>query len=132
MAFLRLRTENKMLVLVFIKEDDIKRLKLQYCDNMIKCTTCFFFARFQVHMLNFLQYILQLPTESLLYRMYTVQQKNPTKGNWVSSVTKLVEHYDIKLTMKEIKDMARSHFEKTNGEAGLHQTNKNVVRKVKA
>ena len=47
-------------------------------------------ARYQVHrqMLNFLQYILQQPSGSLLYRMFTVQQENPTKGDWVSLVKK--------------------------------------------
>ena len=39
--------------------------------------------------------------------MEAVQQKNPTKGDWVSLVTKLIEHYDIKLTMKENKGMTK-------------------------
>ena len=69
-------------------------------------------ARYQVHrqMLNFLQYILQQPSGSLLYRMFTVQQENPTKGDWVSLVKKLVGQYDINLNMEEIKDMKTSIF----------------------
>ena len=69
-------------------------------------------ARFQVHrqMLNFLQYILHQPIESLLYRMYKIQKENPSKGDWVSSVTELLETYNINLTLKQIQDMKRSLF----------------------
>ena len=66
-------------------------------------------ARYQVHrqMLNFFQYILQQPGDSLLYRMFEVQQKHPTRGDWVSKVKELAEAYDIKLTMKEIRNSRR-------------------------
>ena len=42
--------------------------------------------------------------------MYKAQRENPTKGDWVSSVTELVEKYDLKLNMKQIKDMKKSQF----------------------
>ena len=69
-------------------------------------------ARYQIHrqMLNFLHYILQQPTESLIYRIFKVQQKHPTKGDWVSSVTKLIDKYEILLNLQEIKDMKKSIY----------------------
>ena len=56
-------------------------------------------------MMNFLQYILHQPTNSLMYRMFEVQQENPTKGDWASSVKELIQVYQIKLTICEIKGM---------------------------
>ena len=43
-------------------------------------------ARFQVmrQMMNYLQYILVQPPNSLLQRVYQAQQKNPIRGNWAS------------------------------------------------
>ena len=61
-------------------------------------------------MLNILQYILYQPTDSLLYKMYQIQKENPTKGDWVSSVTELMETYNINLTLNQIQDMKRSLF----------------------
>ena len=63
-------------------------------------------ARYQVHrqMLNFLQYILQQPSESLLHSMLQAQMKNPSKGDWVSTVKELLKKYQIKLDMIEIKN----------------------------
>ena len=53
-------------------------------------------------MLNFLQYILIQPNESLMLRMFEVQKKHPTKGDWVSNVNELLKIYNIELTMTEI------------------------------
>ena len=40
-------------------------------------------ARYIIHrkMLNFLKYILDQPTNSLMHRIFEVQQKSPTKGD---------------------------------------------------
>ena len=53
-------------------------------------------------MLNFLQYIIQQPSDSILNRMLNAQTKNPTKGDWYSTVSKLIEKYDLKLSLSEI------------------------------
>ena len=108
-------TEQELRALEQIEESVLQEVfvtKRSCPKRLLYLEICLYPARFQVHrqMLNFLQYILQQPTESLLYSMYTEQQKNATKGDWVSSVTKLVDQYEIKLTMKEIKDMKRSLF----------------------
>ena len=71
-------------------------------------------ARYQVlrQMLNFLQYILQQPSESLLHSMLQAQMKNPSKGDWVSTVKELLKKYQIKLDMIEIKNTKQSIFKK--------------------
>ena len=54
-------------------------------------------AMYIIHrkMMNFLQYILHQPSNSLMYQMFEVQQENPTKGDWVSSVKELIQVYQI-------------------------------------
>ena len=61
-------------------------------------------------MLNFLQYILIQPNESLMLRMFEVQKKHPTKGDWVSNVKELLNMYTIDLIMAEIKNTRQSIF----------------------
>ena len=69
-------------------------------------------ARNQIHrqMLNFLHYILQQPNESLLYRIFEMQQLNPVKGDWVSYVMDLVKIYKLNLNIEEIKKTKRTIF----------------------
>jgi hypothetical protein len=61
-------------------------------------------------MLNFLHYILQQPTTSLLHRIFEAQKSHPTKGDWVSCVMELVNIYDLKLSTEEIKNTKRTIF----------------------
>ena len=51
-------------------------------------------ARYQIHrqMLVFLQYILQQPKHSLMYKVYEAEKQSPTKGDWVSETSKLLTH----------------------------------------
>ena len=71
-------------------------------------------ARYQIHrmMLNLLQYILQQPKDSLLYRVFDAEKNCPTRNDWVSSTFKLLEKYEIKLNEMEIKEMSRKEFKK--------------------
>ena len=50
-------------------------------------------ARYQVHgqVLNFLQYILQQPSESLIYRMLMAIKSSQTRGDWASYANELLE-----------------------------------------
>ena len=43
-------------------------------------------ARYQIHrqMINYLQYILLQPSDSLLYKVFVAQQSGPARGDWVS------------------------------------------------
>ena len=61
-------------------------------------------------MITFLQYILQQPSNSLLYGVFMAQKTNPRKGDWVSNAFKLLITYNIKLTLKEIENMKTSLF----------------------
>ena len=69
-------------------------------------------ARYQVHrqVLNFLHYILQQPKNSLLYRILESMIKNPTKGDWASASTLLIEKYDLKLNLEDIQKMKSSIY----------------------
>ena len=69
-------------------------------------------ARNQIHrqMLNFLHYILQQPSDSLMYRVFEVQKHHPTKGDWVSHVIELVRTYDLRLSVEEIRKTKRNVF----------------------
>ena len=69
-------------------------------------------ARYQVHrqVLNFLQYILQQPSDSLLYRMLMAMKSSPTRGDWASSAIELLEKYNISLSFENIKTMKKSQF----------------------
>lgn len=56
--------------------------------------------------LNFLQYILQQPPES----MFQAEIENPVKGDWASEVTELVKEYKIDLSLSETKDMSENKY----------------------
>ena len=62
-------------------------------------------ARYQIHrqMINFLQYILLQPGDSLLKKVFLAQMQNPSRGDWVSQTTALLTEYDLNLSMDEVK-----------------------------
>ena len=69
-------------------------------------------ARYQIHrqMMNFLQYLLLQPDTSILNRVFRAQKQNPTRGDWVQNVTKLLSEYNINITLSEIKSKKPSLF----------------------
>ena len=69
-------------------------------------------ARYQIHrqMLNYLQYILTQPSNSLMARVFVAQQNTPTKGDWVSETKKNSIKLRIDLTYSEIKNIEKSKF----------------------
>ena len=80
--------------------------------HMLYLETGFVPARFKVQrqMLNHLHYILQQPEGSLLSRMYLAQVQNPTKGDWASEVAKIVENFELNLSLHQIKHMKENKF----------------------
>ena len=70
------RIEESVLQAVFQTKRSCPRHILYLESGMIP-------ARYQVHrqMINFLQYLLTQPSESLLNRMYMTQKENPSKGD---------------------------------------------------
>ena len=63
-------------------------------------------ARYQIHrqMLNYLQYILLQPSDSILSRVFFAPQNSPVKGDWVSNVTKLLTEYNMDMTFFEVRN----------------------------
>ena len=72
-------------------------------------------ARFQVQrqVLNLLQYILQQPPESLLYKVYKALENHPTKNDWLCGALKCLETFEMNLTMEEIKVMKSNKYKHT-------------------
>ena len=56
-------------------------------------------ARFHIYrmMLNFLNYILDQESSTLISRFFIAQKENPTKGYWVNCVRKLTIDMNINL-----------------------------------
>ena len=77
-------------------------------------------ARYQVmrQMMNFLQYILMQPPNSLLHRFYQAQIKNPNKGDWASEAKQIANHLNIHLSYEKIQNMKRTQFKQQSGEKG--------------
>ena len=98
-------TEESVLQTVFQTKRSCSRHLLYLESGMIP-------ARYQVHrqMINFLQYLLIQPDSSLLNRVFIAQKHNPTRGDWVQNVTKLLSEYDIKMTLSEIRNMKPSLY----------------------
>ena len=111
-------TESELRALESIEESVLTQVfvtKRSCPKHLLYLEIGIFPARYQVHrqMLNFLQYILQQPKESLLNRMFMVQQEHPTKGDWVSTVTNLLNKYEIILTLQQIKEMKTTLYKNT-------------------
>ena len=69
-------------------------------------------ARFQVQRqaLNLLQYILQQPSHSLLYKVFEALEKHPTRNDWLNGVKRSLQLFEINLTIQEIKIMKPTKF----------------------
>ena len=82
-------------------------------------------ARFQIkrYKLNFMQYILQQGEESLLYQVLEAQTNQPTKGDWYSECSNILEHFTLNIGLEEVKSMTRQQFKKLTKES---QKNKHI------
>ena len=71
-------------------------------------------ARFELMKMRclFLKHILQQDIESQLYKFFRLQQSNPIKGDWVSTVLRDLSELEIYETIEEIKAMPRTKFKK--------------------
>ena len=82
-------------MLEIIQEDGLRKL----LETGSKCSISLLYletgqlpARFhiQIMMLNFLKYILQQDQNSLIYKFFMAQNEQPTKGDWVSNIKKII------------------------------------------
>ena len=69
-------------------------------------------ARYQIqrYKLNFLQYILQQKETSILFTMLEAQKKQPVRGDWFSECIKILQSFDINISLQDINDMTRKQF----------------------
>ena len=69
-------------------------------------------ARFELKKMRllFLKQILQQDEESQLYKFFKLQQNNPIKGDWVSTVIRDLSDLKIFDTFEEIRAMTRNNF----------------------
>ena len=69
-------------------------------------------ARFHIYrmMLNFLNYILDQESSTLISRFFIAQKDNPTKGDWVNCVRKLMIDMNINFTFEDISKMKKRTF----------------------
>ena len=108
-------TETEMRALEQIEESVLQKVfqtKRSCPRHILYLESGIYPARNQIHrqMLNFLHYILQQPSDSLIYRIFETQKNHPTKGDWVSCVIELVNVYDLQLSIEEIKNTKKSVF----------------------
>ena len=66
-------------------------------------------ARFEIQKrrLMFLQYILQQPPNSLLFRFLKLQLEMPVKGDWGTTICEDIEELNINNSFMEIKSMTK-------------------------
>ena len=69
-------------------------------------------ARFEIQKLRclYLKNILTQDENSRLYQFFKLQVDQPTRGDWVSTVIKDLEEFEITQTFEEIKQMSKSQF----------------------
>ena len=71
-------------------------------------------ARFEIFKLRllFLKYILNQNEESMIYKFFQLQLKQPTKGNWATMCCKNLKDLNIEHSFDEIKLMTKTKFKK--------------------
>lgn len=60
----------------------------------------------------FFHHILQQNEDSLLFCFFMAQLKNPTKGDWVTSVMEEMDELELGLQLNDIKSMTKNSFRK--------------------
>ena len=60
--------------------------------------------------LNFLHYILHENESSLIHQFLVAQAKNPSKSDWVKTVTNDLQELNIQLNFEDIKNISKSMF----------------------
>ena len=112
--------------MVNIKESEyraIERIEESVIQNIMKTTrscsrhllyleTGMIPARFQIQrqVLNLLQYILQQPAESLLFKVFKALENHPTRNDWLTGAKEVLQTFEIYLTIEEIQFMKPSKF----------------------
>ena len=104
-------------MLEIIQEDGLRKL----LETGSKCSISLLYletgqlpARFhiQIMMLNFLKYILQQDQNSLIFKFFMAQNEQPTKGDWVSNIKKIILSTKLEMSFEDIRKMKNNSFKK--------------------
>ena len=60
--------------------------------------------------LGFLHYILQQKNDSIVYKVFEIQSRNPTSKDWVTTVLNDLEEINMEMKFEDIKKMERKLF----------------------
>ena len=109
-----------------LKENELRnidRIEIDFMRKILKTTegcpiTSFYLVfgqtttKFKILKMRllFLKYILEQPSESLIFRMLKLQLEKPTRGDWASSCLKDIENIKLKLTFEQIKSMKKEKY----------------------
>ena len=63
-------------------------------------------------MLNFLRYILQQEQKSLLSKFFKAQCNQPSKGDWVENIKKIISSIDLQMSFEDIRQTKQNAFKK--------------------
>ena len=63
---------------------------------------------------------------SVIYRFFEAQCKNPTKGDWASSVKKVICDIDLNMNFEEIRMTKNKYFKKLVYKKKLHELHLNI------
>ena len=78
--------------------------------------------------MNFLHYILNQPSESIVNQVFVEQVKSPNRNDWIKLIEQDIEVLRIELSYDEIKNMSKYSFKslikKKTNEAALAYLNK--------
>ena len=83
-------------------------------------------------MLNFLKYILDQESSTLISRFFIAQKDNPTKGDWVNCVRKLMIDMNINFTFEDISKMKKRTFKNIVNTQVLKASFKYLLSKIKS
>ena len=81
--------------------------------------------------LTYLHYILQQPKQSIIGQMWDADAGMPTKRDWRSNIIKLLQIYNINLTLEEISDLKRHMFKSIVDEKVFKITFHELIEKQK-
>ena len=110
-------SENELRMLEQIEENCMKEI-LNTGQNVPLCILYLDLGRIPVRfhiqkmMLNFLQCILKEDKNTTLYKFFKAQCEQPTKGDWVSEVRKILIKSDVNMSFDEISKMKQQAFMK--------------------
>ena len=57
-------------------------------------------------------HILYQDKESLMYRSFSAQLSNPTKGNWISEILQMMENLELEMELEDVGNIKKEEEKK--------------------